>query len=226
LSTTKSQPASAPVTAAVAPVTAPKAIAARRRRPALIGLSLALMAVGGLAGTMVLTSSAAKTRILVVSQPLTQGQVITAQDLTTASITLDPSLSTVAASDESRIVGKHAAAQLAAGSTLTMSDVTAQPLVAPGDQLVGILAKPGQLPGSPLAPGSQVLVVTTPQPDSGAPTAPPQSLPAQVVRVGAPDSSGNVLVDVSIDANDGPTLAARVFTGDFAIVLQSPSAVG
>ena len=209
---------------AAAPAAAPKAIGARRRRPALIGVSLALIAAGGLAGAMVLTSAADKTQILVISQPLDYGQVISAGDLTTASISSDPTLHTVPASHLRQIVGKRAALQLRPGTTLTSNDVTSHPLVSADEQLVGVLAKPGQLPSTPLTPGASVLAVTTPSPDGSLPTSPPESLPARVVRVGAPDSSGNVIVDLAIDASDGPTLAARAATGRIAIVLQSPSA--
>ena len=210
------------------PAAVPKAVGTRRRRPALIGLSIALVAAGGLLSVMLESASEQRTQVLVVSQPLAFGQVITAQDLSVASISLDPALQPVDASALSSIVGKHAAAQLEPGSTLTRSDVTSAALVGPGQQLVGVQAKPGQLPATPLVPGEQVVIVTTPGQDNTGSTSAgvPTTLTAQVVRVGAADSSGDVTVDVAIDANDGPTLAARASTGNIAIVVQSPSAVG
>lgn len=207
--------------AAAAP---PRAIGARRRRPALIGVSLALIAAGGLAGALVLTSAGHKSQVLVVAQPLQYGQVISRSDLTTASISSDPALHTVPASDISRIVGKRAALQLEPGTTLTDDEVTSRPLVGADEQLVGVLAKPGQLPSTPLTPGAKVMAVTTPGDDGQLPSSPPQFLPARVIHVGSPDSSGNVVVDLAIDSSDGPTLAARAATGRVAIVLASGQA--
>jgi flagella basal body P-ring formation protein FlgA len=129
------------------------------------------------------------------------------------------------------VVGEHAAVQLEPGATLTRADVTSAALVAPGQQLVGVQAKPGQLPATPLVPGERVLIVSTPGQNStttggAAAAGVPGTLPAQVVRVGSADSSGTVTVDVAVDANSGATLAARASTGDIAIIVQSPSAAG
>ncbi|SEM80717.1 SAF domain-containing protein [Streptacidiphilus jiangxiensis] len=224
---TRSVPEQAAPTAA-AP--APKPVNARRRRPALIGLSVALIAVGGLIGAMTLTAAGQREDVLVVAKPLAFGQVITRGDLAVASISLDPALKPVGAGRLDSIIGKHASAQLLPGTTLTQADVTSDSLVQPGQQLVGLLVKPGQLPTTTLVPGEKVLIVSTPgqnpATDTGASAGAPSTLPAQVVRVGTADSSGNLTVDVSVDANAGATLAARASTGNIAIIVQSPSAVG
>jgi hypothetical protein len=217
-------------TAPTAAATPPKPVTARRRRPALIGVSVALIAVGGLIGAMTLTAAGQRDSVLVVAKPLAFGQVITRDDLAVASISLDPALQPVGAGRLDSIVGKHAAAQLLPGTTLTQADVTSDSLVQPGQQLVGIGVKPGQLPATPLVPGEQVVIVSTPgqnaATDPGASSGVPSTLPAQVVRVGTPDSSGDLTVDVSVDANSGATLASRASTGNIAIIVQSPSAVG
>jgi flagella basal body P-ring formation protein FlgA len=221
------QAAQAPATAAAAQ---PKPVSTRRKRPALIGLSVALIAAGGLVGAMTLTAAGQRSNVLVVAKPLAFGQIITQDDLTVASISLDPALQPVSSDRLSFIVGKHAAVQLQPGTTLTPSDVTSNTLVQPGQQLVGIQVKPGQMPATPLVPGQNVLVVSTPgqnpATDPNASAGVPNTLPAQVVRVGSPDSSGNLTVDVAVDANSGATLAARASTGNIAVIVQSPSAVG
>ncbi|RKE02975.1 SAF domain-containing protein [Streptomyces sp. TLI_171] len=213
-----------------APVAAPRPVSARRRRPALIGVSVALIAVGGLVGAMTLTAAGQREDVLVVAKPLAFGQVITRGDLTVASISLDPALKPVGADQLDSIVGKHASAQLLPGTTLTKASVTSDALVQPGQQLVGIQVKPGQLPATALVPGQKVVIVSTPgqsvAADAGASTGTPSTLPAQVVRVGSPDSSGSLTVDVSVDANAGATVAARASTGNIAIIVQSPSAAG
>jgi hypothetical protein len=222
------QAAQALATAAAA---LPKPVSTRRKRPALIGLSVALIAAGGLVGAMALTAAGQHSNVLVVAKPLAFGQVITRDDLTVASISLDPALQPVGSDRLSFIVGKHAAVQLQPGTTLTPSEVTSNALVQPGQQLVGIEVKPGQLPATPLTPGENVLVVSTPgQNPATDPSASaggvPSTLPAQVVHVGSPDSTGDLTVDVAVDANSGAPLAARASTGNIAIIVQSPSAVG
>ncbi|MFF4344757.1 SAF domain-containing protein [Kitasatospora sp. NPDC001540] len=227
MSITKPRAEQAALTAA-APALKP--VAARRRRPALIGLSVALIAVGGLVGAMTLTAAGQREDVLVVAKPLAFGQVITRDDLTVASISLDPALKPVSAAQLDSVVGKHASAQLLPGTTLTKGSVTTDALVQPGQQLVGIQVKPGQLPATALVPGQKVVIVSTPgqnpAADPGASAGAPSTLPAQVVRVGSPDSSGSLTVDVSVDANAGATVAARASTGNIAIIVQSPSAVG
>ncbi|GJF30326.1 flagellar protein FlgA [Kitasatospora sp. NE20-6] len=217
-------------TTAAAAAAAPKPVNARRRRPALIGLSVALIAAGGLVGAMTLTAAGQRSEVLVVAKPLALGQVITRADLTVASISLDPVLKPVSADRLSSILGQHASVQLQPGTTLTQADVTSDALVQPGKQLVGIQAKPGQLPATALVPGEKVLIVSTPgqnpATDGDGSSGAPASLPAQVVRVGTPDSSGALTVDVAVDANSGATLAARASTGNIAIIVQSPSAAG
>ncbi len=228
MSITKPRPAEQAAPTAAVPALKP--VNARRRRPALIGLSVALIAVGGLVGAMTLTAAGQREDVLVVAKPLAFGQVITRSDLTVASISLDPALKPVGADQLDSIIGKHASAQLLPGTTLTKSAVTTDALVQPGQQLVGIQVKPGQLPATALVPGQKVVIVSTPgqnpAADAGASAGAPSTLPAQVVRVGSPDSSGNLTVDVSVDANAGATVAARASTGNIAIIVQSPSAVG
>jgi hypothetical protein len=205
------------------PVAPPRTLSARRRRPALIGLSLALIAVGGLTGAVTMVGTGHRTPVLAIAQDIPVGSAITAQDLVTASISLDPALQTVPASDEQRIIGSYATVELKPGSLLTRSDVTNQQLVGPYNQVVGVLLKPGQLPSAPLTPGLQVLVVGTPAQDSDLPTSPPLTLPGEVVEVGTPDSEGNVTVDLSVASTDGPALAAWAATGRIAIIIQARS---
>ncbi|MFF7995109.1 SAF domain-containing protein [Kitasatospora xanthocidica] len=228
MSTTATRPegASAPQAGptAVVPAAPPRALTARRRRPALIGLSVALVAAGGLLGAFAVLTTGQHTAVLALAHPVAEGEVITGADLTEASITLDPAvLKPIEATDRSAVVGKRAANNLHAGALVTKDDVMDAPLVAAGQQLVGVLLKPGQLPATPLAPGMQVLIVTTP-PQDGSTTAPagaPPIMPAKIVKVGAPDPTGNVTVDVAVSATDGPQLASRAATGRVAVIVTS-----
>jgi hypothetical protein len=200
----------------------------RRRRPGLIALSAALIAVGGLSGAVLYTSSGERTSVVMVARDVPIGAQITAADLTEASLALDPAVKTVKASGEKKLIGQRAAVDLKAGSLLAPSQVTRSTLVGPDEQLVGVSLKPSQLPASPLSAGEKVLIVSTPDPNAAAAAgkAPdagaPPTLSATVVKVGDPQTgTGTVTVDVAVPAGDGPALASRVATGDVALIVAS-----
>ena len=212
------------------PVAAPRMVRQRRRRPGLIALSAALIAVGGLSGAVLYSSSGQRTAVVVVARDVPIGAQITKADLTEASIALDPAVKSVKAGAESSLVGQRAAVDLKAGSLLSPSQVTRKTLVGPDEQLVGVSLKPNQLPASPLAPGQKVLIVTTPDPNAADTTggkpatddAPPKTLSATVVKVGDPATgTGTVTVDVAVPSGDGPALASRVATGNVALIVAS-----
>ncbi|WP_327325209.1 SAF domain-containing protein [Streptomyces sp. NBC_01210] len=206
------------------PVAPPRALKQRRRRPALIALSLALTAVGGLSGAVLFTATGERTDVLAIARDVPVGDVIEDSDLTEASISLDPALKPVKATDRASVVGKRAAVELTPGSLLARDQVTDKSLLGEGDTLVGISVKPSQRPTSGLFPGRKVLIVSTPGADENVPSAPPHTIAATIVSVGkAPDTTGVVTVDVAVPATDGPALAARAATGRVAIVVKNGS---
>lgn len=233
MSTTRTAPATVQTApAGLTPAAPPRVLATRRRRPALIGLSVALIAAGGLAGAFTVLSSGERTPVLMLSKEVPYGSEITEQDLTVVSVGLDPALKPVAAADRGEVIGKRAATDLLAGSLVTGDSVTDKPLIGEREHLVGLRLKPGQLPATPLSPGRSVLVVSTPDAAAAADPAAkgktreemPKTLPAEVVRVGKPDTSGNLTLDVSVAATDGPVLAARAASGDIAVVVEPKKA--
>lgn len=223
----------APPALPTAPAAAPTALAIpapsplrRRRRPGVIALAVGITAVGGLVSAALYIQTGHRVAVLAVAVPLTAGQQITASDLVTADVSLDPSVASVPASQESSIVGKRAAMQIAAGALLSPADVTSRPLEPAGTSVVGIQLKPGQLPASRLAVGESVELVYTPNPNQASvSTGPatttqlPTTVQATVVDVGAAgESSGDVTVDVAVPATQAPGLAAQASTGDIALV--------
>jgi len=211
---------------AAQPVAAPRMVKQRRRRPGLIALSVALIAVGGLSGAVLYTASGQRTAVVVVARDVPVGSQITKDDLGQASIALDPAVKSVKAAKAASLVGQRAAVDLRAGSLLAPSQVTKESLVGPDEQLVGVSLKPSQLPATPLKPGQKVLVVSTPDPDAASTSttsdSTPKTLQATVVAVGKPaTSTGNVVIDVAVPATDGPALASRVATGDVALIVAS-----
>ncbi|MFD9540869.1 SAF domain-containing protein [Streptomyces sp. NPDC060022] len=209
------------------PVAAPRMVKQRRRRPGLIALSVALIAVGGLSGAVLYSTSGQRTPVLVVTRDIPVGTKLTKEDLGEASVALDPAVKSVKASHASELVGQRAAVDLRAGSLLTPAQVTDKSLVGPGQQLVGVSLKPSQIPATRLSPGQKVLIVSTPDADAAAAQQEtglerkPKTLAASVVAVGAPATgTGNVVVDVAVPVKDGPALAAQVATGNVAVIVD------
>ena len=158
--------------------------------------------------------------MVVTARALEFGQVVTAADLTTAEISLDPSVSTVSADERDTIVGQVATASMPAGAIVAAGSFSAEGPPTDGESLVGLALPTGRLPAEPLAAGDVVLVVPTPAQGAEPPLTPPDSVEATVVRLTEPDVNGVSVLDVTVGERDGPTLAAWSATGRIAVVLQ------
>ncbi|MEY9967112.1 hypothetical protein ABIA33_005177 [Streptacidiphilus sp. MAP12-16] len=199
---------------------------ARRRRPAVLALAVALVAAGGLGGAALYTATGKRVAVIALARNVPAGRTITSADLAEARISLDPALHPL--SVNSRVVGMRATADLKAGSLLTSSDLTDSPLVLPGQQIVGIAAKHTQLPAVRLQPGTRVVLVATPSAagGSGSTSSTPAagsltSLTAVVVDVGAPDNDGTVVVDVAVPSAQGAAVADLAASGRFALLVAA-----
>ncbi|MFD7452808.1 SAF domain-containing protein [Kitasatospora sp. NPDC059827] len=193
---------------------------ARRRRPAVLAMAVALIAAGGLGGAVLYNSTGQRVAVLALARDVPWGQVITDDDLVVARIAGDPALRPVSAQDRARAVGLRAATDLKRGAMLTGSDLAQGLTVQPGQIVVGVSAKRTQLPASRLQPGVQIVVVNTP--DNGR----PDSLAATVITVGRVDTDGSQVVDVAVGTADGPRLAQWVAGGRIQVLLAPRAAPG
>lgn len=191
-----------------------------RRRPALLALGVALMALGVLSGVWLVNRAGERVSVLAVAHTVPFGEVITADDLNRAEVSVDPNVATIPASDVSRVVGRVAGTNLTPGSLLSWSAVTDGVPPVPGQVLVAIALPATRMPAGSLQAGDRVLVVDTPAADAEPPTLPPSTIPATVVRLGRPDLNGVTVIDVTVSSADGPALAARSATGRIAVVMQ------
>ncbi|MGW3039561.1 SAF domain-containing protein [Kitasatospora sp. NPDC001159] len=193
---------------------------ARRRRPAVLAMAVALIAAGGLGGAVLYDSTGQRVAVLALARDVPWGQVITEDDLVVARIAGDPALRPVSAQDRAKAVGMRAATDLKRGSMLISSDLAQGLSVQPGQIVVGVSAKRTQLPASRLQPGVQIVVVNTP--DTGR----ADSLPATVITVGRVDTDGSQVIDVAVGAADGPRLAQWVASGRIQVLLAPRAAPG
>ncbi|MEU9272478.1 SAF domain-containing protein [Streptomyces sp. NPDC048251] len=206
---------------------APPRVSARRRRPGVIALSLALIAAGGAGVAVLLLQVGDRTEVVTVVRDVQVGQVLMEDDLGKASLALDPAVKAVRSDDVDSVVGKRAAVELKSGSLLAPSQVTKDSLVKAGEQLVPIGLEPKQIPATALVPGQKVQLVHVPvqgATDTGETfDATPQTINGRVVKAsGAAPGTGIVVVDVATSATDGPKAAAWVAAGALRLVLAAP----
>lgn len=191
-----------------------------RRRPLFLVAGLAAVATGAVLAAWLVTSVGHTRPVLAMRTAVDRGEVITAANLMTVDLTLDPALEPVTADRLPMVVGQRARVDLPAGGLLVAGSYEAAPLPGPGLSLVGVWLAGGQLPGQELRSGDPVRIVATPRAQENLPKGAPVSLTATVVATsGSPD--GHVLVTVSVPAATAPQLAALVATARIGLVLDS-----
>ncbi|GAA3819590.1 SAF domain-containing protein [Cellulomonas soli] len=191
-----------------------------RRRPAFVIAGVAMVALGALAAMWLVTSTGQRFEVVLMARDVAYGSTITAEDLTTTAVSVEPTVRLVAAEDSGELVGLVATSNLQRGSLVTPGDVTDAGVVGPGEVLVPLPLTADRVPAGGLAAGDRLLVVDAPPQGADPLPGAPMSFEARVVRVGPPDVNGMVVADVVTSAQDGPALATRAATGRFAIVVQ------
>jgi hypothetical protein len=165
---------------------------------------------------------------LALARPVPMGTQITADDLAVVQVPSQSGLNPVPADDKDKVVGRYAAMPLAAGTLLTPDQVTDNPMPGPGKQLVSLSLKAEKMPARALQPGDKLALVVIPDDrvatggDGGAqPLAPPATFGGQVVKVGEPTATGDVVIDVAVAKADGPTVAALAAQSRIALVVTA-----
>ncbi|MGW4896661.1 SAF domain-containing protein [Kitasatospora sp. NPDC004240] len=204
------------------PVTPGRTLRARRRRPAVLAMSVALIAAGGLGGAVLYNSTGQRVAVLALARDVPFGQVLTDADLAVVRIATDPGLKPLAAADRNGVVGMRASTDLRRGALLLKADVAQALTVQPGQLVVGVYAKRQQLPATRLQAGAQVVVVYTPDGNG----ARPESLGAVVTTVGKVDTDGSQVVDVAVPEADAQRLASWVASGRIQVVLAPRGVAG
>lgn len=199
---------------------ATKSAEARGGLRAVAALAVIVVGIGG--GFLVYQRSAQRSPVLVVSQAVSQGQVIQAGDLQVASITPTSGVGAVSADSESSIVGRHAAMALAAGQLLVPGDLASKgTTLAPGQVEIGAALGPTQLPAEGVVPGETVEAVASPTSASAdKATAGAILATATVMSVSHPGSGGSAaeLVSLSVPAGEQTTVEAAAATSSLGVV--------
>jgi len=206
--------------AAPRPVASPMATGRNKvqRSPLLIVLGLLVLAAGAVGGWYMWAATSTASEVVAAKVDVQRGQIITADNLTTVRVTLDPSLRTIPGADLPSLVGQRAAADLSAGTLISPNEVT-EALVPPtGMSVVAVPIDSGLVPNVPMLAGDTVRLVQTPA--TGGELVPsPLTVTAEVVSVTAYDQA--TVVDVLVPSDKASELAALAATGRVALVLDS-----
>lgn len=192
----------------------------RRRSGPLAAAGVLLVAGCALAFALTWLRAGDRVPVLAMSRTVPAGQVISADDLTTARVSADGPVSLIPASQEAAVTGHTAATALPAGSLLTAGDIGAAP-PGTGQAMLGVAVKAGQFPPD-LAAGDTVDVLATPADQatggtSGAGSSGQAALPvgrAIVVSVSPqPATPGMVVVELEVSQDAMPQVAAAAAAG-------------
>lgn len=245
MTTTTQQPAAPPARGArtemtTAPGREPTPVR-QRRRPALIGIGIALLALGPLAGAYIGANSDDSVPVLALATDKLAGQELSTADLRSVSISADPAqVPSIPVEDAGQVEGQLLTGNLPAGTVLTPQMLSEGPTTPTGTFIVGIPVTPGQLPAVGLRPGDQVTLVvgatqgaTQQDPAGGEDSTarqlvdPGRTWEAEVVNVGAAteqDVTGAITVDVAIATGQATDVAAAAASRALSIVLQPAGA--
>ena len=202
-----------------APVAPPRVVRQRRVRPGLLGLAVLLIALGGLGSAFAVTSVRATGSYLAVARAVEVGSVISADDLVSVQVAGGQGLDPVPAGRLAEVVGMRAAVSLAPGTLLTMTQLTDDPLLGPGQQQFALGLKAAQVPAPRLRPGDEVLLVSTPSDDSSGPSSSATRFTATVIDSVSTDGRDEVVVYLALAVRDVPAVVALAAQDRIAVVL-------
>lgn len=192
-----------------------------KRRPAVWGLGVALVAIGAAVAASAALSAGAKHDVLALNRPVPAGRTITAADLRAVRVAADPSIPTVPASEQQSVVGDIAAVDLVANSLLSPGSLGGATSPTAKQALLGVAFKAGQLPARTLNRGDSaelVVAAVTPTGTSST-TAAPDPIPVTVDAEGTVGGDGTTVVDLVMAADVAPKVAAQAAAGQLVLVL-------
>jgi hypothetical protein len=204
----------------------PRPLPTRARRPGLIAAAVLLVVGFALVGALLVSRAGHTTEVLVVAGPVPAGHVIEPGDV--QAVRLSGSVRAIAVSDLGSVVGQTAAVDLVGGQLLNRDMLTAAAVPAPGQSMIGLALKPGQLPYG-LAVGDTVQAIVIPAGlEVAAQDGPRPRLLTQgqvfAVRQDA-TTGGDTLVTLLVPADPAAQLAATGAAGRVGLIKIANPAV-
>jgi hypothetical protein len=194
----------------------------RRRRWWLVGLGVAMVAASVLGVQAYVDRVNETVPVLILARDVAWNQRITDSDLAVAEVTPDERVHMIPAEQRKDAIGRVAAHKLSAGSLLAVEHIHDHAVPGPGQLVIGLLLKPGQLPARGLRAEDRVQVVPVAQNTfSTSPAPEPKPVNATVVDVGPADANGAVTVDIVVSVEDGPVTTSAA-AGQVVVSLVGP----
>lgn len=190
----------------------------RRRSKLLVLLGVVLSALSAAGVVWVFRATDEAEAAVGVARPVRYGEVITAEALREVQVWRDPGVRPLPWDRRFEVVGRTSPTDLQPGEIVTPDAISDSVLVpGPGQQLIGVPVKPGQLPAAPRQPRQPVLLVPAGTAGTAAETWPP--IRGAVISVTERDATSTQVVDVVVPDTNGAQLASRASAGGVAIVV-------
>jgi hypothetical protein len=199
-----------------------------RRRPLLVGLGVALTALGGLGAAWLASSGTGTVSVVGVRHEIRAGQAIQRGDLMSVQVAVGGSLHVLPVQSAETVIGKRSLVRLLPGSLVNPDAVVDRLVPGPGQALVGLSVGPAQRPAVPLNAGDPVRIVYTPATGGSAAQALDQtagdggtrsSVPAVVVDTVEDGNANRTIVDVTLPQAAAAEVAAWSSAGHASFVL-------
>jgi hypothetical protein len=187
----------------------------------MIGLGLALTALGGLGAVWLASSGTGTTAVVGVAREVRAGQVIQRQDLVSVEIAKGSQLRSVPVQRAEDVVGKRTLVRLLRGSLVNPDAVVDKLVPGPGEALVGLSLAPEQRPAVSMDAGDPVEIVYTPgDHDAASPSAAHTTTVRGLVVSTVEDQDTNkTVVNLTVPADPAATVATWGSAGRATITI-------
>ena len=189
--------------------------APRERRPLLAALAVLLIVGGALLAGLLANQMDQRVQVLAAGDTIRAGEVITKEDLMSASVSSD--LRTLIRADQiDQVVGRTARVEVSKGQLLDTSQIATTPMPGGDKQVVGISVASGRFPAGGLGSGDVVNVV-----DVGTQSVSVDD--AQVLKAVPSSGTDNdwtsgAVISLIVDKKDAAKLASASANGTIAVV--------
>jgi Flp pilus assembly protein CpaB len=197
----------------------------KHRRPSWVVAGVALVALAGLLGAWVFSTTTSTRRVVVAARTLGPGEVLGAGDLRVVELGHSSGLRALSPDQEDLVIGRAARGPIPAGTVLN-TDLFADRdrVIPPGSVVVGAALAPGAAPAAGLAPGDRVNLIGVAKNDgaAAAPVAASVLTTGTVWSVQAPTSNGggtNWWVSLLVPASSQASVAQAAADGRLRLSL-------
>jgi len=191
-----------------------------RRRPLLVGLGVALTALGGLGAAWLASSGTGAVSVVGVRGEIHAGAVIERDDLISVQVAAGGHLRAVPVDLADSVIGKRSLVRLLPGSLINPDAVADKLVPAAGQALVGLSLGSAQRPAVSLDAGDPIEIVYTPGAnDQSGQEAPPPPVRALVVSTSDDTDTGRTIVNVTVPADAAARVASWSSTAKASVVL-------